>query len=524
MRITIHECTGKEKSLYDNCNVAFYCENCGTEQASLFETYNRKGMNIQSFYRSFLTSDHQCPVCGKIFAKEPGYYLPAASYFVGSDELFTEFYGSEPLKRDAYTRVLPGENQLSSVEDKFARITQIREKREKRSMWDAVELFAQAHDFTTALDKPKGNTAAIKTDIEKLKEYIRCIIDLEITIYSLKHRLADLYFERMQNERYAVRCGCEKIVPAKELIQRRKQQVDSSIEKLEKIKKEGVKIHFITVPSPKKPQKPTLITPGIFNRKKVLAENEALTAQYNAAMEEYRVQVANCAAEKERLTQEAWKDQHMKVAKAENDVEAAKQALAEAEAAAAQQIEEAKTLPSLATAIKEVLSKEILEAEALLSKLLAARNELYAYDIIFGKYRDVVALSSFYEYLMAGRCTALEGADGAYNIYEGEIRANRIIAQLDTVISTLEDIKQNQYLMYQELRNINATLTVLNSTMSKALTSIRNIEANTASMNGYMEHISKNSDVIAHNTAATAYYSKVNLELTNALGFMVALK
>ena len=53
--------------------------------------------------------------------------------------------------------------------------------------------------------------------------------------------------------------------------------------------------------------------------------------------------------------------------------------------------------------------------------------------------------------------------------------------------------------------------------MGKALTSIRSIEDNTA-------HIAQNSDVIAHNTAVTAYYSKVNAELTNALGYMVALK
>ena len=125
---------------------------------------------------------------------------------------------------------------------------------------------------------------------------------------------------------------------------------------------------------------------------------------------------------------------------------------------------------------------------------------------------------------MSGRCTSLTGADGAYNIYESEIRMNRVIAQLDTVISSLEEIKQNQYMMYQEMRSISASLQSLNTTMDKALTSIQGIEANTTSMNGYLEHISKNSDVIAHNTAVTAYYSKVNAELTNALGFMVALK
>lgn len=60
--------------------------------------------------------------------------------------------------------------------------------------------------------------------------------------------------------------------------------------------------------------------------------------------------------------------------------------------------------------------------------------------------------------------------------------------------------------------------------MEKALTSIQHIEANTTQMSGYLEHISQNSDVIAHNTAVTAYYSKVNAELTNALGYMVAFR
>ena len=212
------------------------------------------------------------------------------------------------------------------------------------------------------------------------------------------------------------------------------------------------------------------------------------------------------------------------LAKAQEKVEAAKVALENAEVDAEKTLKGLDSRPIPAKAAKEILDKEIAEVEDLLKKTFAARNELYAYDIIFGKYRDAVALSSFYEYLMSGRCTSLEGADGAYNIYENEIRLNRVISQLDTVIASPEDIKQNQYMMYQEMRSINASLQRLNSTMDKALTSIQSIEANTASMNEYMEHISRNSDVIAHNAAVTAYYSKVNAELTNALGYMVAFK
>ena len=92
-----------------------------------------------------------------------------------------------------------------------------------------------------------------------------------------------------------------------------------------------------------------------------------------------------------------------------------------------------------------------------------------------------------------------------------------MIAQLDAVVSSLEDIKHNQYMMYQEMCRTNSLLENLNSTMDQALTSIQGIEANTTK-------IAENSAVIAHNSAVTAYYSKVNAELTNALGFMVALK
>ena len=90
------------------------------------------------------------------------------------------------------------------------------------------------------------------------------------------------------------------------------------------------------------------------------------------------------------------------------------------------------------------------------------------------------------------------------------------------MISSLEEIKQNQYMMYRELQNIKTSLNSLDYTMRKALTSIQSIETKASRMTEYMDHIAKNSDVIAHNTAATAYYSKVNAQLTNALGYMIA--
>ena len=68
--------------------------------------------------------------------------------------------------------------------------------------------------------------------------------------------------------------------------------------------------------------------------------------------------------------------------------------------------------------------------------------------------------------------------------------------------------------------------------MNSALAAIYNIEnsASDAGIQGCFgisqigTTIAKNSDVIAHNTAATAYYAEKNAELTNAMGYLVALR
>lgn len=56
--------------------------------------------------------------------------------------------------------------------------------------------------------------------------------------------------------------------------------------------------------------------------------------------------------------------------------------------------------------------------------------------------------------------------------------------------------------------------------MSKSL---KSIDANTKDTNQYLEQIAKNSEVIAYNTAATAYYSQLNASLTDSLGYLIAL-
>ena len=438
-----------------------------------------------------------CPLCGAELKQEKGYFMCDLSMYKPDN-----IYDSLSEMKSKYGFYVTSTDSPESV---FPRLKYIREIAEKDEARTALNSHVQSYDLPAVGNVAKA--AEIKGNTEYLKEYILHLIHLENNIYSLKEQLFNLYLRRPENARNVVFEKHYSVHEIKTEVDELRTSYQAASDKFSAMKKSEPSV---PVDFPVEPREPVLGRPGLFNKKKVLEANELLMKKYQADMETYQANVRRYEEEKARLIAQ-------KLAAAEQAANQAKTALEHAECSMAEKLQELEKSPVPSEVIKNILNDEITKSEELLKETFKARNELYAYDIIFGKYRDVVALSSFYEYLMSGRCTSLEGADGAYNIYENEIRANRVIAQLDTVISSLDDIKQNQYMMYQELWKINTSLQQLNSTMDAAVGSLRNIETNT-------KHISENSDLIAHNTAVTAYYSKVNAELTNALGYMVAFK
>lgn len=88
-------------------------------------------------------------------------------------------------------------------------------------------------------------------------------------------------------------------------------------------------------------------------------------------------------------------------------------------------------------------------------------EKMYSYNVVFPKYRNYVMVSSIYEYLCSGRCTTLEGHDGAYNILELEIRLDKIITRLDDILKNLEAIRTNQYTLYRCLQDSNQKIGML---------------------------------------------------------------
>lgn len=115
------------------------------------------------------------------------------------------------------------------------------------------------------------------------------------------------------------------------------------------------------------------------------------------------------------------------------------------------------------------LKEPLEETQQLLARL-------YSADIIFPKYRNMIAMCTIYEYFASGRCTELNGADGAYNLYESELRQNLIINRLDTIIEQLDAIKANQYTLYTELKKTNEILTGISNDMKELTSTVHRIE------------------------------------------------
>lgn len=452
--------------------------------------------------------DAVCPICGAKLLQEKGYFYPDTEIYYDENKRL-DFWGMKNQAEKLYGLFISRSSKCT-VDDKFRQMENVRKKIKKEKTDELLNTKIQSYDiFVASGASPIAST--VKRDCESLKGYLLNLIRLENNIYSLQQLLPNLYHRRLENDPVVV---FEAYSPVYSEWEELKELRETHHDALESIQRAKTYQPVIDIDYPIEPSAPLLKKPGLFNKQKVLAENEAMTKQYQMAMDSYRKEVLRCDEEKNRLIAEKRNAALKKAMKMEAD---AKAALATAEAGLNEKRAALKEQVTPAKVTKYILDQEITAAEELLQKTYAARNELYAYDIVFDKYRNPVALSSFYEYLMSGRCSALEGADGAYNIYESEIRANRVIAQLDAVVSSLEDIKHNQYMMYREMCRTNSLLENLNSTMDQALTSIQGIEANTSK-------IAENSAVIAHNSAITAYYSKVNAELTNALGFMMAYK
>lgn len=145
------------------------------------------------------------------------------------------------------------------------------------------------------------------------------------------------------------------------------------------------------------------------------------------------------------------------------------------------------------------LQTHLNQAKTLYQQTASTLKQFYDLEIIYPKYRGLVPISMFYEYLSSGRCSQLEGHEGAYNIYEQELRMNLILSKLDDIIERLDQIQENQYLIANAIRESNRTAQQIYNAVVHCSNQLQDINENTEATKYF-------SQITAMNTTYMAWF------------------
>lgn len=396
---------------------------------------------------------------------------------------------------------------------------------------------------------------SIKNSKEQLLKYLKKAVGLETVIWSYSRRYAKLH--QLRYDTIVNGVGDQKEVQAKLDEEINAKQIE--LEHLEAnapsepvLKKTSAKT---LIPEPHKPElkttkpaEPIYEKAGLFNKNKIEKQNLQIKMRYEQQLQsyeqafaeyqlEYQAYVSEMSAYKKELIEQQKRIDELNLQEYENECKSYQEAMLEyVDTINTKKEELAKVTNDQENIMTEILlctnswimrqkiEFEMKFVEDAIKETVSALQRLYSYGVVYGKYRNQLALATFCDYLMSGRCDTLEGAAGAYNLYEQEIRADLIVSKLDKIIASLEQIKNNQYYIYSEIKKSNERLARIenllvanNEVQKESLARLKEICKNT-------DGISKTLEEIAFNTEVTAYYSKQTKELTDALGYMAALR
>lgn len=176
-------------------------------------------------------------------------------------------------------------------------------------------------------------------------------------------------------------------------------------------------------------------------------------------------------------------------------------------------------LTTAAVNIKRQAEQAIIQAnidavEKQFSSSLLMLDNLYSANVIHPKYRNLSAVSSLYEYIDTGRCFQLEGPSGAYNLFENEVRLDRILLKMDEVIEKLDSIRQSQYQLYAAVTEGNSRTEALLESVARDVEHVSASEHKTAKQ---LADIAANEKIIAYNTERARkeleYYNRMRYRL-----------
>lgn len=160
----------------------------------------------------------------------------------------------------------------------------------------------------------------------------------------------------------------------------------------------------------------------------------------------------------------------------------------------------------------EMYRAEKRQVKANIEKLENTLNELYSMRIngvlcLHPNYQGLIPVSIIYGYFDTGRCTQLQGHEGAYNLYEDEKIKGMIISKLEYVSNQLNNLNSTMSYVADALEDCNSRLMSLEDAGNDMAKQIGSLNKNVNSLNG---NVSSRMASIDANTANAAYYSEVS--------------
>ncbi len=101
--------------------------------------------------------------------------------------------------------------------------------------------------------------------------------------------------------------------------------------------------------------------------------------------------------------------------------------------------------------------RELLAAQS--KKTASILERLYALDIISADYRNLAAVCTLRDYLSAGKCTQLDGTEGAYELFTNDVNKKGFADSLSDAVERLDAIELKQPLLHSAIADGNAVIT-----------------------------------------------------------------
>ena len=141
----------------------------------------------------------------------------------------------------------------------------------------------------------------------------------------------------------------------------------------------------------------------------------------------------------------------------------------------------------------------------LLKKAYVLEAQLQTLVFVLPKYLDVIAVAKIYEYLKSGRCTQLNGSNGAYRVYDTEMRNNHFPQDSTDARATQMDF-QREYTIFSLMSDVSSAYSDLTLKTDQLIyETIHNREMN---------------EVDSYRESVEAYYSLAEEKLNTSEEFL----